>query len=63
VTIKLQDSRGMIAAIRHDCRAGNLPRARRWMAEMAHGCWDESTPEQLELACVAVEVKLEECGL
>jgi len=21
----------MIAAIRHDCRAGNLPRARRWM--------------------------------
>jgi hypothetical protein len=63
VTVKARDTRGMIAAIRHDLKAGNLERARRWMGELADGYWRGSSPKQLEAACTEIESLLEGTGL
>jgi hypothetical protein len=60
---KMRDSRGVIAAIRHDVKAGNIDRARRWAGELLEGRWSEATPAQLEQACTAIEDKLSEAGM
>jgi len=67
MTMKLGDGRALIATIRFDVRAGNLELARRWANEAFDPVdgvpWSEVTPKQLETACLAIEVKLEEMGL
>jgi len=63
VTIALRDTRGVIAAIRHDLKAGNISRARRWTSEMVEGRWDEATPQQIEAACTAIEARMDETGM
>lgn len=63
MTMKLGDARALVATIRFDVRAGNIERARRWAKEAIDGRWDDAGPAQLEQACVAIEVKLEEMGL
>jgi len=59
MSIKLRDTRGVIAAIRHDLKAGNIERARRWTGEMVEGRWDQATPQEMEAACTAIEAKME----
>jgi len=61
--ITLRDSRGVIAAIRHDLRAGNIERARRFTTELCEGRWGAATPAQIEHVCTAVEEKLDEMGM
>lgn len=63
MSIKVRDSRGVIAAIRHDLRAGNIERARRFAAELMDGRWSDATPQQIEIHIQAVEAKLTEAGL
>lgn len=67
MTMKLGDGRALIATIRFDVKAGNLERARRWAAEAFEPVdgvpWSEASPKQLENACLAIEVKLEDMGL
>ncbi len=61
--IKARDSRGVIAAIRHDMRTGNIDRARRFAAELMDGNWTSATPREIEPALQAIEVRLDEAGL
>lgn len=63
MTIKVRDSRGVIAAIRHDMRAGNIDRARRFAAELMDGNWTQARPQDIEVGLKAIEVKLDEMGL
>lgn len=63
MTVKLRDSRGVVAAIRHDVKAGNIERARRWAGELFEGRWSEASPAAIEQACTAVESKLDEMGM
>lgn len=63
MNITLRDSRALIATIRHDCKAGNIERARKWAGEFMVGDWTQATPAQLEQACTAIESKLDEAGL
>ena len=65
MSVKPRDTRNVIAAIRHDLRAGNIERAQRWFREICEYDGDvaKASPAEIEMCCKAIETKLDEADI
>lgn len=62
--MKFEQTRAMIATIKHDLRAGNHEKARRHLGELVNWPGDpqQATTAQVLEAIAGIEVKLAETG-
>lgn len=61
--MKLNQSRAMVATIKHDLKAGNAEHARRIASELLEGDWSRRSDRAILKALNDIETKLDEMGM